>query len=60
LVDVGLPIPESPEQKRLKSLFMNEEQSDIKFNVGDQIIPAHKQVLIEKSKYFTNLFNSKS
>jgi len=37
---------------------MNEEGSDVKFKVQDKVIPAHKQVLIEKSKYFANLFNS--
>jgi len=38
---------------------MSEEESDIKLKIQDQIIPAHKQVLIEKSKYFAGLFNSK-
>ncbi len=57
-IDFGFSIPESPEQKRLRSLFMSEEESDVKLKVQDQIIPAHKQVLIENSKYFANLFNS--
>ncbi len=39
-------------------LFLNEEKSDIIFKVQDQTIPAHKQILIERSKYFKNLFNS--
>jgi len=37
---------------------MNEEKSDLKLKVQDKIIPAHKHILIEKSKYFANLFNS--
>jgi len=57
-IDVGLSIPEPPTQKHLRSLFMNEEESDIKLEIQDQVIHAHKQVLIEKSKYFANLFNS--
>ncbi len=55
----GFAASESPEQKRFKSLFMNEEESDVKLKIQDRIIPAHKHVLIEKSKYFANLFNSK-
>jgi len=60
-IGLGLSIPEvpAPEKKVFKSLFMSEEESDIKFKVQDQIIPAHKKVLIEKSKYFAGLFNSK-
>jgi len=37
---------------------MSEEGLDIKFKVQDQIIPARKQVLIDRSKYFANLFKS--
>ncbi len=44
--------------EELRSLFLQEEKSDIKFKVEDQMIPAHKQVLIQESKYFKNLFNS--
>ncbi len=51
-------IPELPEKRCFKSLFMNEEESDVKFKIQDKIIPAHKQLLIEKSRYFANLFNS--
>jgi len=38
---------------------MNEAESDIMFKIQDKAIPAHKQILIQKSKYFANLFNSK-
>ena len=51
-------IPELPEQKCMKSLFMNEEESDVAFKVQDEMIPAHKQILIDKSKYFAGLFKS--
>ena len=37
---------------------MEEAESDVKFRVEEKIIPAHKQVLIGKSQYFANLFNS--
>jgi len=37
---------------------MSKEEADVKFKVEDVIIPAHKQVLIGKSKYFANLFKS--
>jgi len=39
---------------------MNEKESDIIFQVQDKTFPAHKHVLIQKSKYFANLFNSSS
>jgi len=55
---IELSFEETPEQKRRKELFMSEEESDVKLKVEDKIIPAHKQVLIEKSKYFANIFNS--
>ncbi len=42
----------------MKALFMNKGGSDIQFKVQDKIIPAHKQILILKSKYFAGLFNS--
>jgi len=41
-----------------KSLFMNKEGSDITLKVQDKLIPAHKEVLIKRSKYFAALFNS--
>ena len=37
---------------------MNQEKSDIAFKVEERIIPAHKEILIQKSKYFAGLFNS--
>jgi len=40
------------------SLFMNEEESDVVFEIEGQTIPAHKEILIQKSQYFANLFNS--
>jgi len=58
LEKTGLQTSESPEEKRLRSLFMNEEGSDISFKVEDKIIPAHKDVLIQKSPYFANVFKS--
>jgi len=58
LENVDFKIPKSAEENRIISLFMSEEDSDIAFKIQDQIIPAHKQILIEKSKYFSNLFNS--
>jgi len=49
----------SAEDQRLRYLFMNEEGSDITFEIeGDKTIPAHKEILIKKSPYFANLFNS--
>jgi len=49
---------ETPEQRCIRKLFMNKEGSDIIFKIQDQTIPAHKEILIQKSKYFNNLFNS--
>ena len=39
-------------------MFKNEEGSHIAFQVEGQIIPAHKDIFIQKSKYFASLFNS--
>jgi len=47
------------EEQRLKVLFENEKESDIKLKIQDKIIPAHKEVLIQKSRFFAGLFNSK-
>ena len=44
----------------IKALFMNEKESDVKFKVEGQIIPAHKEVLIEKSRFFAGLFRSEN
>jgi len=54
LIDVNFSIQE----KGPEPLFMHEEGSDISFKIEGQIIPAHKQILVEKSRYFKNLFNS--
>ncbi len=37
---------------------MNKEKSDILFKVEDKLIPTQKQILIQKSRYFANLFKS--
>ena len=37
---------------------MNEKESDVKFKVQDQIVPAHKEVPIIKSQFFAGLFKS--
>jgi len=49
----------SEEQQNLKALFMSEKESDIKLKVQGQVIPAHKEVLIQKSRFFSGLFHSK-
>jgi len=54
----NLETPKTPEEQNFKALFMNEKESDIIFQVQDKTFPAHKHVLIQKSKYFANLFNS--
>ncbi len=59
LGNLGLEAPISFEEQRLQSLFMNEKESDVKFKVQGKIIPAHKEVLIEKSRFFAGLFKSK-
>jgi len=38
---------------------MNEEVSDVAFKIQEKTIPARKEVLIQKSKYFENLFKSR-
>ncbi len=37
---------------------MSENESDITFKIQNKIIHVHKKVLIEKSRFFSNLFNS--
>jgi len=37
---------------------MSQTESDVTFKVGDELIPAHKQILVRKSKYFDGLFKS--
>lgn len=58
LIEVGLQAEETEEEKRFKSLLMKEEGSDVTLKVQDKLIPAHKAVLIQRSKYFAGLFNS--
>jgi len=54
----ALPYVLPPEEKRLRTLFMNQQESDIAFSIQGKIIPAHKQILTQKSRYFANPFNS--
>jgi len=60
LNEFELPVPffKSAEEELFDSLYMNEETSDFSFKVQDQTLPAHKGVLIQKSRYFANLFKS--
>ncbi len=37
---------------------MNEEESDFMFEVENKLIYAHKEILVQKSRYFENLFKS--
>ena len=37
---------------------MNKEGSDLTIKIQDKEIPAHKEILIKRSKYFAALFNS--
>jgi len=46
------------EEQRFRSLFMSQEESDVTLKVQDKLIPAHKEVLIKRSRYFAGLFNS--
>ena len=57
-IDLDFPIHKPPEKKQLKSRFMDEKGSDITFKIGDKTIPAHKEILTQKSKYFDGLFKS--
>jgi len=62
LENLDLPVQKLPEEEEeeehLSSLFMNENESDITFKIQDKIIPAHRSILAQKSRYFANLFNS--
>jgi len=55
LGNLGLLALHSQEEKRF---FMSETESDISFKVEEKIIPAHKKILIDRSRYFVNLFKS--
>ncbi len=58
-IGIDLVLPEAAEKRDLKVLFMNKEGSDIKFQVENKIIHGHKEILINRSCYFANLFQSK-
>jgi len=58
LDNINFPTIKSLEEQRMMDLFMNEEDSDVAFMVEDKTLPAHKEILIQKSQYFANLFNS--
>ena len=58
MIDLGLQPEDTEEEKHVKLSFMNSERSDATLKVQDKLIPAHKEVLIKRSKYFAALFNS--
>ena len=58
MLDFGISAPKSAGEENLSSLFMSEVKSDIAFRVQDQLVPAHKQMLMQKSKYFAKVLNS--
>jgi len=58
VLDFGISAPKSAEDERLSHLFMSESESDVTFKVEEKMIPAHKSVLTEKSRYFEGLFKS--
>ncbi len=37
---------------------MNQNESDIAFKIEEKVIPAHKSILMKKSRYFANVLNS--
>jgi len=49
-------MPEDPVNSAM--LFLNKHESDIVFKVEDQEFPAHKSILIERCKFFKNMFSS--
>ncbi len=57
-LDFGFSTEKTAEEEKLSSLFMNQNESDVAFKVQDQLIPAHKSVLMKKSRYFEKVFNS--
>lgn len=59
-IEVGLVPPRSTEEEEeyWSSHFLKENESDIQFKIQEKIIPAHKTILIKKSQFFSNLFNS--
>jgi len=58
ILDFEFFFPKSAEDKEMLSLFMSQDGSDIDFKIEGKVIPAHKWVLLKKSRYFKNLFNS--
>jgi len=44
----------------MKEFFLEAPYSDISFEVESQIIPAHKWLLIRRSKSFAHMFSSKT
>jgi len=58
LIDFGFKTEKTEEERHIETLFMNKEGSDITLKVQDKEIPAHKDILIKRSKYFAALFNS--
>jgi len=52
-------VPKSKEDKHFESLFMDKEKSDVTFKVKDTQFPAHKEVLIKRSRYFEKLLNGR-
>ncbi len=59
-LDFGILAPKSAEEEQTRSQFLKETKPDISFKVQDKLIPAHKQILMEESQYFANVFNSES
>jgi len=43
----------------MKEFFFEAPYSDISFEVESQTLPAHKWLLIQRNKFFANLFSSK-
>ncbi len=40
------------------ALFMSQIESNVSFKIEGKVIPAHKRVLMKKSRYFEKMFNS--
>jgi len=53
-IDFGITAPKATRE----ALLTSKNELDITFRVQGQLIPAHKQVLTEKSRYFYKAFNS--
>ena len=57
-IDIESLTLKSSEEEHFESLFLSKKESDIKFKVQEKTLPAHKQALIQRCRYFANLFNS--